>query len=138
MSFEITGKLYRKFATESKSERFQTREFVLETMDGSYAQMVKFQLVQDRCPLLDAFNEGEELKISFDLRGREWQGKFFTTLNAWRIERAAGATATPTPIATTTATTTTTSYADFPSAPPVGGFPTQTPIAPAPDDDLPF
>ncbi len=139
MSFEITGKLYRKFATEAKSERFKTREFVLEIMDGSYAQMIKFQLVQDRCDVLDAFNEGEELKVDFDLRGREWQGKFFSTLNAWRIQRATGATAAPAPSAPATANTpspTANQDYSFPSAPPSAYNP--APSAPAPDDDLPF
>lgn len=140
MSFEITGKLYRKFGTEVKSERFKAREFVLEIMDGSYAQMIKFQVVQERCETLDAFNEGEEIKVDFDLRGREWQGKFFSTLNAWRIQRAAGATAAPAPNAPTASNTSATPNQDysFPSAPPVGGYSSPAPIAPAPDDDLPF
>lgn len=90
MSFEVTGKLYKKFATEAKSEKFQTREFVIEIADGNYPQLVKFQLLQERCQILDTYNEGEEIKVHFDLRGREWQGKYFTTLNSWRIERANG------------------------------------------------
>jgi single-strand DNA-binding protein len=90
MSFEIVGKMYKKFAAESKSPTFQAREFVIEIMDGNYPQMIKFQLLQERCQLLDNYNEGEEVKVHFDLRGREWQGKFFTTLNCWRIEKAEG------------------------------------------------
>ncbi len=86
MSFEIVGKLYKKFATESKSEKFQVREFVIEIMDGNYPQLIKFQLAQERCGILDSYNEGEEIKVHFDLRGREWQGKFFSTLNCWRLE----------------------------------------------------
>jgi single-strand DNA-binding protein len=86
MSFEIVGKLYKKFATESKSEKFQVREFVIEIMDGNYPQLIKFQLAQERCGILDTYNEGEEIKVHFDLRGREWQGKFFSTLNCWRLE----------------------------------------------------
>ncbi len=88
MAFEVEGKLHRLFATEQKSASFQTREFVLEIPDGNYPQLVKFQAVQERCALLDAFKEGERVKVSFDLRGREWNGKYLTNLNAWRIERA--------------------------------------------------
>jgi single-strand DNA-binding protein len=55
---------------------------------GNYPQLVKFQLVQDRCSMVDPFEEGDQLKIYFDLRGREWNGKYFTNLNAWRIEKA--------------------------------------------------
>lgn len=36
------------------------------------------------CP--DSFSEGQELTVHFDLRGREWNDRFFTNLNAWRIE----------------------------------------------------
>jgi hypothetical protein len=88
MAFEVEGKLHRLFATEQKSASFQTREFVLEIPDGNYPQLVKFQAVQERCALLDTFKEGERLKVSFDLRGREWNGKYLTNLNAWRVERA--------------------------------------------------
>ncbi|RMD72725.1 MAG: DUF3127 domain-containing protein [Bacteroidetes bacterium] len=96
MSFEIVGKLYKKFDTEVKSERFQAREFVLLVEDGPYPQYVKFQLTQERCNLIDQYEEGDLIKVHFDLRGREWQGKFFTNLNAWRIESAqSDAPATP-------------------------------------------
>jgi single-strand DNA-binding protein len=92
MSFEIVGKLVRKYPTESKSDKFQAREFVIEVVNGSsqYPEFVKFQLTQERCSLLDSYNEGEEIKVHFDLRGREWQGKYFTNLNCWRIEQGSG------------------------------------------------
>ena len=85
MSFEITGKLHKKFDTENKTPTFQAREFVIET-EGQYPQFVKFQLTQDRCGQIDPFQEGQQIKVHFDLRGREWQGKYFTNLNAWRLE----------------------------------------------------
>ena len=86
MAFEIEGKLYKKFDTEQKTEKFKAREFVLLTEDGPYQQYIKFQLTQDRCSLLDPFEENQQIKVHFDLRGREWNEKFFTNLNAWRIE----------------------------------------------------
>lgn len=88
MAFEVEGRLHRVFPTEQKSGSFQAREFVIEVPDGNYPQMVKFQAVQERCAQLDGFQEGDQVKVHFDLRGREWQGKYFTNLNAWRIERA--------------------------------------------------
>jgi single-strand DNA-binding protein len=87
MAFEVEGKLHRIFPTESKSASFQTREFVLEIPDGNYPQVIKFQAVQDRCGILDSFQEGDTVRVSFDLRGREWNGKYLTNLNAWRIDR---------------------------------------------------
>ncbi|MCB0570226.1 MAG: DUF3127 domain-containing protein [Phaeodactylibacter sp.] len=95
MSFEVEGKLIKKYDTENKTGTFQAREFVIEVMSGNYPQFVKFQLVQDRCSLLDPFEEGEPIKVHFDLRGREWQGKYFTNLNAWRLEKANAQAAAP-------------------------------------------
>lgn len=85
MSFEISGKLHKKFDIEQKSEKFKSREFVIET-SGDYPQYIKFQITQDKCSLVDKFEEGSTIKVYFDLRGREWQGKYFTNLNAWRID----------------------------------------------------
>ncbi|MDX1940048.1 MAG: DUF3127 domain-containing protein [Saprospiraceae bacterium] len=121
-SFEIEGKLHKVFDTENKTSSFQAREFVIEIADGNYSQFVKFQLVQDRCALVDNLKEGEIIKVSFDLRGREWQGKYFTNLNAWRVEKAQAGGAKSTPPATENA-------ADFPSA-------SDEPASF--DDDLPF
>ena len=97
MSFELTGKLHRIFDTEQIKETFRKREFVVEKVDGQYPEFIKFQLVQDRTNLMDQFSEGDEVTVSFDLRGREWQGKFFTNLQAWRIQNASGAGAPPPP-----------------------------------------
>lgn len=96
MSFEVEGKLHKKFETEQKTDTFQAREFVIET-EGNYPQLVKFQLVQDRCTLLDPFEEGQMIKVHFDLRGREWNGKYFTNLNAWRLEQGGADTAPTAP-----------------------------------------
>ncbi len=99
MALDITGKLHKKFDTEQKTDTFKAREFVIETA-GEYPQFVKFQIVQDRCALLDNFEEGQDLKVHFDLRGREWQGKYFTNLNAWKIEtESAAAASAPAPSA---------------------------------------
>ena len=90
MAFEVEGKLHRVFPTEQKSANFAAREFVLEIPDGNYPQLIKFQAVQDRCGILDNFNEGDQVRVSFDLRGREWNGKYMTNLNAWRMEPGGG------------------------------------------------
>jgi len=121
MSFEVEGVLHKKFDTEKKSEKFQARDFVIE-VPGQYPQMVKFQLTQDRCEIVERHNEGDTIKVFFDLRGREWEGRFFTNLNAWKIEAASGQTATAAE-----------------SAAPANDFPKMSdePSTKA-DDDLPF
>ncbi|MBK8954946.1 MAG: DUF3127 domain-containing protein [Saprospiraceae bacterium] len=89
MSYQINGKLVKKMEIESKTASFQTREFVIVTQE-QYPQYVKFQLVQDRCGIIDKINENDELTVHFDLRGREWQGKYFTNLQAWKVEAGSG------------------------------------------------
>jgi len=101
MSFEVQGKLHEKFDVQQVTDAFKKREFVLEIEDGNYTQHIKFQLTQDRCNLLDDFNKGESVQVSFSLAGRPFTNKegktvYFTNLNAWRLvkdeyNQAAGA-----------------------------------------------
>lgn len=97
MSFEIEGKLHKKFDTESKTPTFQAREFVILISEDNYPQYIKFQLTQDRCALIDDYEEGNAIKVHFDLRGREWNDKYFTNLNAWRLEKAEEEKSEPSP-----------------------------------------
>ncbi|OED36609.1 hypothetical protein AB833_26530 [Chromatiales bacterium (ex Bugula neritina AB1)] len=90
MAFQIDGTLHKIFNTEQKSEKFRARDFVIEVTDGKFPQMIKFQLTQDKCEAIDEHREGDQITVHFDLRGREWNEKYFTNLNAWRIESAAG------------------------------------------------
>ena len=93
MSFEIEGKLHKVFDTEQKTDSFRAREFVIQIEQGNYPQFIKFQLVQDRCDLIDNYSEGSQIKVYFDLRGREWNDRYFTNLSAWRVEDMSGADA---------------------------------------------
>src|SRR3954465_15751957 len=96
---DITGILKVKGEAQQVSEKFRKREFVLSDNSSQYPQHILFQLTQDRCSLLDQYNVGDEIKVHFNLRGREWtnpQGevKFFNSLEAWKLEgRAAGSSA---------------------------------------------
>lgn len=94
MSFEITGKLVVKYNTMQRSETFKTREFVIEKSDDINGRIItnyiKFQAVQDRTAIVDRFNEGETVKVYFNIRGTRWEkdGKvnYITNLDAWRME----------------------------------------------------
>lgn len=93
MAMEATGKLHTIFDTKQVSERFTKREFVVEIADGKYPQTVLFQLTGDRCSNLDEFQVGDEVRLEFNLRGREWKSpsgdiKYFNSLDVWRIEAA--------------------------------------------------
>ncbi|CAN5199570.1 DUF3127 domain-containing protein [soil metagenome] len=94
--FNITGTLKVKFDEQKVSERFRKRDFVIQENSSQYPQMISFQLVQDRCNLIDTANVGDEIRVFFNLRGREWvspQGetKYFNTIEAWKIEAVSGA-----------------------------------------------
>ena len=94
MAMEATGRLHTIFETKQVSERFSKREFVMELTDNpKYPQTVQFQLTGDRCQQLDEFKVGDEVRIEFSLRGREWRSpsgevKYFNSLDVWKIEPA--------------------------------------------------
>ena len=95
MSFEITGKLIEIFDAIQVTDRFRKREFVLETRDNvgtsEFVETIKFQLTQDRCDLIESTSIGDDIKISFNIRGRRWekngQVSFFNNLEAWKIDK---------------------------------------------------
>lgn len=93
---ETTGKIHVIADTKVVSEKFQSREVVLLISDNpTYPQYVTFQFAQDKCGLLDAFQMGQDVTVSFNLRGRSWvnpQGetKYFNTLEGWKITPIAG------------------------------------------------
>jgi hypothetical protein len=95
MSFEITGKLLEVYPVTTVSDKFKKREFVLEKTETKnsfdFTDYIKFQLVQDKCNLIDLFRKGDEIKVSFNLRGRRWEKdgsvNYFTNLEAWKIEK---------------------------------------------------
>lgn len=90
--FKLTGKVKLVNSTVQVSDKFAKREFVVTETSSMYPQDILFQSTQDKCSLLDAFTPGDDVEVSFNLRGREWtspQGeiKYFNTLEAWRIEK---------------------------------------------------
>jgi hypothetical protein len=92
MSLQVKGKLKVKGSEQAINDRFRKREFVLTDDSSQYPQHISFQLTQDKCALLDAYNIGDEMTVSFNLRGREWTSpkgeiKYFNSLEAWRIEK---------------------------------------------------
>ena len=82
-------------------ETFRKRDFVLEYSDNpQYPEYVKFECIQDKCDMLDNYAVGQDVTVSFNLKGRKWvdpQGetKYFNSLQAWRMQPAGGASAAP-------------------------------------------
>lgn len=91
---EVSGKI--KMVGEAKnvgSGSFLKRELVVST-EEQYPQHIIISFVQDKCDLLNNYKVGEAVKVSINLRGREWadpQGviKYFNDIQGWRIERLA-------------------------------------------------
>lgn len=94
---DVIGFLKAKKDTRQATETFRVREFVVTIeADSQYPQHISMQVTQDRCDLLDQFNEGDQLKVNFNLRGREWTApdgdiRYFNSIDAWRIEKVEGA-----------------------------------------------
>ncbi|MFN0204670.1 MAG: DUF3127 domain-containing protein [Bacteroidia bacterium] len=97
---EIVGKLHVKYDAQQVTASFTKREFVLMIADNpQYPQYVVFQLTQEKCGFLDSFVPGSDVKVFFNLRGREWKSpqgeiKYFNTLEAWSIMPAVAAGST--------------------------------------------
>src|SRR5512138_3354097 len=99
MAFEITGKVIDIAPVNQVSEKFRKREFVIERKEtgGSavFIDYIKFQLVQDKCDLINESFMNEEIRVSFNIKGNKWErdGKvnYFTNLDAWKVDRVQSA-----------------------------------------------
>lgn len=92
MSLEVEGKVKVLMEKQTFSSGFEKREFVITTQE-QYPQDIKFEAIKDKIALLDPLKPGDEVKVSFNLRGNEYQGKYYVNLQAWRIEQNAGGAA---------------------------------------------
>jgi single-stranded DNA-binding protein len=124
---EVTGKIKVINAEQQVSASFKKRELVVAT-EEQYPQFISINFVQDKCDLLNNYNVGDAVKVSINLRGREWvnpQGetKYFNDIQGWRVEKL---------------------QAEEPSTPPMAPMPPAEAFAPATNfneeehDDLPF
>ena len=124
---EIEGKIIVALPEQSgvskAGNQWKKREYVLETHE-TYPKKVFFDLFGERADQYP-LQVGDEIKLSFDINSREYNGRWFTSISGWKVEKA-GAAAAP--------------VADAPAAYPAG-----TPVPPPmPDiaaggpDDLPF
>lgn len=91
---EVVGKVKYKSGDIQVTEKFKKSELVVTT-DEQYPQHILIEFAQDKCDLIDPYQIGEQVKVSINLRGREWvnpQGetRYFNQIQGWRIERVAG------------------------------------------------
>lgn len=88
---EITGRIKEIFPEKQISASFRKREAVITTLE-QYPQHILVEFVQDKGDLLNTVAIGQEVKVSIDIRGREWtapdgQVKYFNSIHGWRIEQ---------------------------------------------------
>ncbi|MCC6355517.1 MAG: DUF3127 domain-containing protein [Verrucomicrobiae bacterium] len=93
MAYELEGNLKEIFETKTFGKGFTKREFVVTVSrgpDDRYPQHIKLSLIKDKVGLIDRFSAGQRVKVTFDLRGSESNGRYFTDLQAWKIDAAEG------------------------------------------------
>ncbi len=88
MAYDLTGKI--KLIQEAKTfdSGFTKREMVVIVEDGKYPQEINIEFVQDKISLLDNLQPGQEVTVTFDIRGREYNGRYFNNLQGWKIDTA--------------------------------------------------
>ncbi|MGF1531776.1 MAG: DUF3127 domain-containing protein [Puniceicoccaceae bacterium] len=84
--FQLSGKIKEIFEEQTFSSGFNKREFVITTDEDKYPQDISFECLKDKVSLIENLSKGQEVTVSFDIRGREWNGRYFVNLNAWKIE----------------------------------------------------
>ncbi len=123
---EVTGKIKKIDETKTfGASGFRKREMVVTTNE-QYPQMLLIEFVQDKCDLLNNFQVGQDVKISINLRGREWinpQGEavYFNSIQGWRIENLQAETS-----------------GEIPPTAPLENLETTPSIDDSEPDDLPF
>ena len=85
------------YYVQQVSDKFRKREFVIvSTEKGAegrdFTDYIKFQCIQERCELINESFLNENVKVSFNIKGKRWEKdgrvSYFTNLDAWRIEKA--------------------------------------------------
>jgi translation initiation factor IF-3 len=88
---EVLGKVKVIGNLTNVSASFKKQSLVVTT-EEQYPQFIEINFVQDKCDLLNSYKVGDNVKVSINLRGREWvnpQGetKYFNDIQGWRIEK---------------------------------------------------
>lgn len=98
-NYTLEGYVKHIGTTQTFGQGFTKREIAVTVSKGSddkYPQHIKLTLVKDKVALADQIELGQRVRVSFDLRGNEHNGRYYTDLQAWKIEAENG---TPQPAA---------------------------------------
>jgi hypothetical protein len=97
-SYDLTGTVKVVMPPQTFDSGFTKREFVVTTDDDRYPQDIKFECVKEKTALLDDIQDGQRVTVTFDVRGNEYNDRYFVNLTAWKVgvEAAAAAGGSPT------------------------------------------
>jgi single-strand DNA-binding protein len=87
MAYEIEGTIKQIGEAQTFASGFAKREIVITTEDR-FPQDIALEALKEKMDLLEGFKSGEKVKASFDIRGREYQGRHFVNLTIWKLERS--------------------------------------------------
>ena len=86
---EIKGRITKKLAVETGMSKagksWQKQSFVIDT-GAQYNPEVCFQAFGDKAEMLNRFDEGQEVSVAFNVSSREYNGKYYHNIDAWKIE----------------------------------------------------
>jgi single-strand DNA-binding protein len=85
VAYDLTGKVKLIQPVQKFGSGFTKRELVVIVEDGKYPQEINLEFVQDKVGLLDNLQVGQEVTVTFDIRGREHNGRYFNNLQGWKI-----------------------------------------------------
>jgi len=98
MDLVLSGKIKVINQEQVFDSGFKKRSFVVTTAE-QYPQDVQFDFMKDKCALLDKYKVGQDVDVGFNVRGNEYNGKYYVNLNAWKINLVVGASVPPAPVA---------------------------------------
>jgi len=94
MSMQVKGTLLQILKIESgvskAGKEWKKQDFVIETNE-QFPKKVCFTMFGDKISLIDGISEGSEIEVFFSLESRDFNGKWYHNINAWKIERAESA-----------------------------------------------
>lgn len=93
MSYELKGTVKEIFEEQTFNSGFNKRAFVVTSEADKYPQDIQFECLKERVELVGKLSKGDKVTVSFDVNGREWNGKYFVNLVAWKIEAGSGSSA---------------------------------------------
>lgn len=82
---KITGEVLCVGQTEVKSDKFKKRDIVIKTV-AQYPETVVVQFANDKCDWLEKFSLGQKVDVEFNLKAKEYLGKWYNSIEGWKIK----------------------------------------------------